>query len=126
MQKPMRELRNVVNFKDADFKTYGLQGAEQSDLSWCNISYDEKTGNGAFIIKFDPGGVSIEHEHLGFEEFVLLEGDLTDHDGYRYNVGDVVSLPSGSRHRTVSENGAIVAVFVRDGFRTLSSGEEMP
>lgn len=126
MRKPIGELRTVVNFRDAAFETYGLQGSAQSDLSWCNISYDEKTGNGAFIIKFDPGGVSIDHEHLGCEEFVLLQGDITDHDGYRYQVGDVVSLPGGSCHNTVSENGAIVAVFVRDGFRTLSEGETMP
>lgn len=126
MQQPMRDLRTVVNFKEATFRSYGLQGTDQSDLQWCNISYNEETGDGAFIIKFDPGGVSIEHEHLGFEEFVLLEGDLTDHDGHRYKVGDVVSLPGGSRHRTVSENGAVVAVFVRGGFRTLSDGEKMP
>lgn len=126
MRKSMRDLRKVVNYKDAEFVPYGLQGKEQSELSWHNISYDEKTGNGAFIIKFDPGAVSIDHEHLGFEEYVLLEGDLTDHDGYRYKVGDVVSLPSGSRHSTVSENGAIAAVFVREGFRTLEKGEEMP
>ncbi len=126
MQQPMSDLRTVVNFADADFKPYGLQGTDQSDLHWHNISYNEETGDGAFIIRFDPGGVSIEHEHLGFEEFVLLQGDLTDHDGYRYRVGDVVSLPGGSMHRTVSEKGAVVAVFVRGGFRTLSEGEKMP
>jgi hypothetical protein len=30
--------RKVVNFKEADFETYSLQGKPQADLSWHNIS----------------------------------------------------------------------------------------
>lgn len=114
--------RTVVNYRDAPFETYHLQGEPQDDVQWCNISWEDETGDGFFLIRFSPGAVSIPHEHLGYEEFVLLEGDLTDQDGWRYKPGDCVSLPSGSRHYTKSEEGATVAVFIRGGFRTLPEG----
>ena len=82
--------RKVVNFKEADFETYSLQGKPQADLWWHNISWSDEDDSGFFLIKFDPGGVSIPHEHLGYEEFVILEGELSDHDGWIYRPGDCV------------------------------------
>jgi quercetin dioxygenase-like cupin family protein len=123
--KRLDAYRTVVNFRTAKFKPYHLQGEVQSDLSWVNLSYDEKTGVGFFLVKFEPGAASIPHEHLDFEEFVILEGDITDSDGTVYKAGDCVSLKPGSRHVSVSSNGAISAVFVRGGFRTLSPGEKV-
>jgi len=121
---PERKVRRkVVNFKEADFETYSLQGKPQADLSWHNISWSDEDDSGFFLIKFDPGGVSIPHEHLGYEEFVILEGELSDHDGWIYRPGDCVSLPKGSRHFSTSQTGAIVAVFVRGGFTTIDADE---
>ncbi len=115
--------RTVVNYNDADYKVYSLQGKPQADLSWHNISWSDEDNSGFFLIKFEPGGVSIPHEHLGFEEFVVLEGELVDHDGWIYRPGDCVSLSKGSRHFTRSETGAKVAVFVRGGFKTIDASE---
>ncbi len=115
--------RTVVNYKEADYQTYSLQGKPQDDIAWYNISWSDETDTGFFLIHFDPGGVSIPHEHLGFEEFVILEGELTDNDGYVYRAGDCVSLKAGSRHFSRSETGCKVAVFVRGGFRTIDESE---
>jgi len=115
--------RKVVNFKEANFETYSLQGKPQADLSWHNISWSDEDNSGFFLIKFEPGGVSIPHEHLGYEEFVILEGELSDHDGWIYRTGDCVSLSKGSRHFSTSKTGAIVAVFVRGGFITIDADE---
>lgn len=115
--------RKVINFRDAPFETYSLQGEPQEDLSWFNISWSDETGDGFFLIKFEPGGVSIPHQHLGFEEFIILEGELQDHDGQVYRQGDCVSLCKGSRHFSKSETGAIVGVFVRGGFETLTGAD---
>jgi len=115
--------RTVVNYKDAAFDTYSLQGAPQKDLSWHNLSWSDEDNSGFFLISFEPGGVSIPHEHLGYEEFVILEGELIDNDGWVYRAGDCVSLPKGSRHNTRSDTGAKVAVFVRGGFRTIDESE---
>ena len=48
--------RKVVNYKEADFETYSLQGKPQADLSWHNISWSDEDDSGFFLIKFDPGG----------------------------------------------------------------------
>jgi quercetin dioxygenase-like cupin family protein len=124
-RKPLDALRHKVNFRKAEFKPYHLQGEVQKDLSWYNLSYDEKTGMGFFLVKFEPGATSIPHEHLDFEEFVILEGEITDSDGTVYRAGDCVSLQPGSRHVSTSGKGAISAVFVRGGFRTLSAREKV-
>lgn len=117
--------RRIVNFRSATFDTYSLQGRPQPDLTWSNISYDERTGQGFFLIRFAPGGRSIPHEHLDYEEFVVLEGEIADSDGGIYRPGDCVSLPPGSRHFSVSAEGCITAVFVRGGFRTLDEDESV-
>lgn len=118
--------RTRINWRDAEFDTYSLQGQPQRDITWRNISYDEQAGCGFFLVRFAPGGVSIPHEHLAYEEFVVLEGELQDHDGTVYRAGDCVSLSPGTKHNTRSDGGATVAVFIRGGFRTLEQGEAMP
>lgn len=115
--------RQVINWQDADFTGYSLQGELQKDISWCNISYDSRSGTGFFLVRFEPGAVSIAHEHLGFEEFVVLSGELVEFDGTVYGPGACVSLAPGTRHFTRSPQGATVAVFVRGGFRTLPEQE---
>ena len=114
--------RTVVNYKEADYQVYSLQGEPQADLSWHNLTWSDEDSSGFFLIKFEPGGISIPHEPLGYEEFVVLEGELIDHDGWVYRPGDCVSLPAGSQHYTRSETGAKVAVFIRGGFKTLEDG----
>ena len=123
MLEHLARWRTVVNFRKAPFEVYSLQGKPQKDLLWYNISYDEKTGSGFFLVHFEPGAISIPHEHLAFEEFVVLEGEFIEHDGTVYRPGDCVSLSPGSQHCTKSETGATAAVFVRGGFRTLRSDE---
>ena len=114
-------LRTMVNAKTAPFKALdAFEGVTWPGLSWCNLSRDAKTGHGFFLVKFAPGAVSHPHEHLGFEEFVMLEGDLEDSDGTTYRKGDCISLKPGSRHWSRSRKGCIVAVFTRGPLRVLA------
>ena len=122
-RKVLDASRKRVNFRTAAFETYSLQGKPQDDIAWHNVSYDETTGEGFFLVRIRPGGRSIPHEHLGYEEFVVLEGEIEDCDGTVYRSGDCVSLVKGSRHVSTSANGATVAVFIRGGFRTLDPRE---
>ncbi|MEM7124245.1 MAG: cupin domain-containing protein [Pseudomonadota bacterium] len=119
MSEKLASKRHVFNIKDAPWRVYTLQGKPQKDCHWANLSYDDKSGEGCFLFRFGAGAHSIPHEHLGFEEFYVLEGEIEDNDGYVYHPGDFVSLDPGSRHSSHSDDGAIVAVFVRGGFRTL-------
>jgi len=123
MPNKLARQRTVANWKTAEFSTYSLQGEPQKDLSWHNLSWDDATESGFFLIRFEPGGISIPHEHLQREEFVVLEGELEDNDGHVYRAGDCVSLAPGSKHFTRSKTGAVSAVFIQGGFRTLPKRE---
>jgi len=124
MTASLASKRRMISVGDAPWQTYSLQGKPQKDCAWANLSYDEETGEGCFLFRFGPGARSIAHEHLGYEEFVILEGSIEDHDGAVYKAGDFVSLKPGSRHWSHSEEGAVVAVFIRGGFRTLANDAE--
>ena len=50
-------------------------------MSWHKISYNkENGGNGTYLLKMEPNAKSLPHVHTGFEEFLMLEGELTDPD----------------------------------------------
>ena len=105
MTQTLQSMRSIINIDQAKFETYSLQGKPQRDFSWCNLSYDESTGQGCFLIRFAPGGVSIPHEHLGYEEFLVLDGQVTECDGTIYKEGDFVSLKPGSKTLLGVRNG---------------------
>lgn len=113
---PAAGTRKIVNYKTADYIPYGLQGETQEDITWCNLSYDESKGEGFFLVKFAPNSRSIPHKHVGYEEFVVLEGEIVDSDGTVFRAGDCVSQPPGSSHYSTSRDGAVAVVSVRGGF----------
>ncbi len=93
--------------------------------TYCNISYDADAGEGCYLVRFAPGARSTPHEHIGHEEFLVLHGSLTDCDGTVYRRDDFVSLKPGSKHVSVSEDGATLLVFIRGGFRALGESEDV-
>jgi anti-sigma factor ChrR (cupin superfamily) len=103
--------RVVVNAKTTPFLPYDLEGPVQPEMSWLPVSYDRDSGQGSYLIRMEPGAVTIEHEHQGLEEFLILEGDLVDSDGTRFTAGDFVSYEAGTRHNSWSEGGCLLAVF---------------
>ena len=114
--------RSITNIHDVAWEPYSRQGQVQEDCSWCNISFDD-TGSGVFLFRFDPGARSIAHEHLGWEEFLVVDGEIEECDGTVYHAGDFVSLRPGSKHWSASKNGAVALAFIRGGFRTLERDE---
>jgi anti-sigma factor ChrR (cupin superfamily) len=103
--------RVVVNAKTTPFLPYDLEGPVQPEMSWLPVSYDRDSGQGSYLMRMEPGAVTIEHEHQGLEEFLILEGDLVDSDGTRFTAGDFVSYEAGTRHNSWSEGGCLLAVF---------------
>ena len=61
----------------------------------------------------DPNTESKPHLHEGPEEFFILEGDLTDPDGYIYKKGDFVQLSAGSYHYSKTISGCTAVVTHR-------------
>ena len=64
----------MVNVHAAPFLAYDMEGPVQPDITWLPISWDEAAGQGSYLMRMQPGAVTIEHEHGGFEEFLVLEG----------------------------------------------------
>jgi len=102
--------RTVVSFEDCKFEPLPMFGGVEGTLTWCNVSYDEATGCGSYLLIMAPGASSIPHRHAGREEFFVVEGELVDFDGQVYRVGDFVSLAAGTAHTSLTTQGCKLLV----------------
>lgn len=104
--------RRVANITDGPFEPLiGENGEPDGEVLQVNGG---RRGFGFHIYRMAPGATTLAHEHLGDEEFLLISGDLTDHDGYEYRPGDLVWLRSGTRHNSTSKAGCVLAVYLPD------------
>ena len=105
--------RKITDIYKVDFLPFDRYGPVVPKMSWHKISFDEKTGFGSFIIKMDPGARSTPHTHIGYEEFLVIEGELMDADNTVFKKGDFVTFEPGSKHSSYTEKGALLMVFQR-------------
>jgi anti-sigma factor ChrR (cupin superfamily) len=103
--------RRVFDLKNSRFQDYDLEGPVQPEMSWLPISYSKATGQGCYVMRMAPGAVTIAHDHPGYEEFLILDGELIDGDGTVFKSGDFVSYAPGTHHNSRTERGCILAVF---------------
>jgi len=59
---------------------------------WKNVSFDEKIGQGNYLMKKAQGTSSNPNIHHVPEELFVFEGVLTDHDGFSYRIREFVNL----------------------------------
>lgn len=102
--------RTVVRFEDCTFEPLPMFGGVEGTLKWRNVSFDETTGCGSYLLIMAPGASSIPHRHAGREEFFVVEGELVDFDGQIYRAGDFVSLQAGTVHTSLTTNGCKLLV----------------
>ena len=106
--------RKITNPYDVKFTPFDNYGVTVPGMSWHKISYNkENGGQGTYVLKMEPGAKSLAHKHTGFEEFLMLDGELTDPDGIIFKKGDFVSFEPGSKHSSHTINGCLVLVFMR-------------
>jgi len=103
--------RQIIPAHTPDFLPYDLEGPLQPEISWRPVSYDRARGVGSYLMRLQPGARTIPHEHPGFEDFLILEGELTDSDGRVLRQGDFVSYQPGSRHNAWTDRACLIAVF---------------
>ena len=104
----------ITNLYDVEFTPFDNYGVVVPGMSWHKISYNrENGGQGTYVLKMEPGAKSLPHEHMGFEEFLMLDGELTDPDGKIFKKGDFISFDLGSKHSSHTINGCLVLVFMR-------------
>ena len=105
--------RKVTDLFNVKFEPFDNYGSPIPGMSWHKITYNKKNGQGTYILKMEPGAKSIQHEHKDFEEFLILDGDLTDPDNKVFKKGDFVTYKPGSTHSSYSKNGCLILVFMR-------------
>ena len=105
--------RKITDLYNAKFEPFDNYGSVVSGMNWHKITYNKKTGQGTYILKMNPGTRSLTHEHVNYEEFLMLEGELIDPDNKVFKKGDFVTFEPGSSHSSYTENGCLILVFMR-------------
>ncbi len=103
--------RRVFRIRETGFLPYDLDGPLQPEMSWLPISFDRDSWQGCYLMRMQPGAVTVAHSHPGMEEFLILEGELIDSDGTLFKAGDFVSYEAGTRHNSRTKTGCLIAVF---------------
>jgi anti-sigma factor ChrR (cupin superfamily) len=69
-----------------------------------------KDGPSAVLLRYEPGARVALHEHVGYEQMLVLEGDQYDEDG-SYPEGSFVIHPPGTRHSPGSKGGCVALLI---------------
>ena len=113
-------LREVIRTGADKFVPYDRYGSPVPGMSWLPLSGELMNGQfECFLLRMEPGARSTPHEHTGFEEFLVIEGELVDCDGSSYRSGDFVRFLPGSRHSSLS-SGCTLLVILRGANRPLT------
>lgn len=102
------ELREVISTYNTEFSVYDLDGPVQDDMGLIRLSYDAESGQGAYMIRMEPGAETIAHVHKRREEYFIIEGDLIESDGKVLGPGDYVVYQPGSYHNSRTDTGCLL------------------
>ena len=108
-------LRSLIRTPDEKFQTYSRYGKILPGVEWLPLSGGAEANKEVYLIRFGPGSRSHPHIHEGSEEFLVLDGELTDHDGMAFQTGDFVRFEPGSEHWSFSEKGCTLLVILSGG-----------
>ena len=109
------EKRQIIETKDYKLLPYNRYGKGNSGLKWLPLSKDENLEHEVFIILFAAESSSNLHQHNGYEEFYVLDGELTDADGKVFKKGDYIKFEKGSEHSSYSKTGCTLLVILYGG-----------
>ena len=108
-------LRKLIRTPDQKFLTYNRYGKTLPGVEWLPLSGGTEEGKEVYLIRFGPGSHSHPHIHHGSEEFLVLDGELTDDDGMVFRRGDFVRFEPGSEHSSFSKEGCTLLVILAGG-----------
>lgn len=118
------KLRKVISTGADGFLPYDRYGDPVSGMSWVALSGELQNGEfECFMLRMEAGAQSKPHEHMGFEEFLVIEGELIDCDGCSFRAGDFVRFLPGSKHSSHAPDGCTLLVILRGNNRALSEAE---
>ena len=110
--------RKITKLNKLKFKPFNKYGAPIKGWLWHKISFNKKTNFGTYVSKLKPGTRTLEHIHSGYEEFLILEGELIDSDGQIFKKGDLVTYGPNSRHSSCTKKGCLILTFMRGQNKT--------
>ena len=105
--------RKITSLDHLKFEPFDKYGEPTKGWTWHKISFDEKTNYGTYVSKLEPGTKTIPHIHSGYEEFLILEGELIDSDGTVFKKGDFITYEPNSSHSSFTEKGCLILTFMR-------------
>ena len=102
---------HLVRPKDMEWQKTRFPGCEAKTLL-----FDRATGLMTALMRFAPGAVLPDHEHVNIEQTYVLEGHLVDKEGPAKGIeakaGEFVWREPGSRHVAwCPEGGLMLAIF---------------
>ena len=106
--KQNRPDRQIIRTANNEFKAYDFDGPIQDDMSLLKLSYDEKTRQGAYMVRMQPGAKFTYHTHKRREEYFIIEGDLVESDGAVLGPGDYIIYQPGSEHNSRTVGGCLL------------------
>jgi hypothetical protein len=71
------EERRVLAMAPIGYQPYDLDGPLQPEITWQPISFDRASQQGSYVMRMAPGARTVPHRHPGYEDFLILEGELT-------------------------------------------------
>ena len=105
--------RKITKLHQLKFVPFDKYGKPIKGWSWHKISFDDKTNFGTYISKLEPETKTLPHIHTGYEEFLILEGELIDSDGTTFKEGDFISYEPNSSHSSYTKKGCLILTFMR-------------
>jgi anti-sigma factor ChrR (cupin superfamily) len=105
------EHSHLVKPAEMEWKPTRFAGCEVKTLL-----VDDKTGLMTALMRFAPGAVLPDHEHVNIEQTYMLEGRLVDREGPAEGIeakaGEFIWREPGSRHSAwCPEGGLMLAIF---------------
>ncbi len=105
--------RKITKLNNLKFKPFNKYGLPIKGWSWHKISFNKKTNFGTYISKLEPGTKTVKHIHGGYEEFLILKGELIDSDGKIFKKGDLITYGPKSKHASYTKKGCLILTFMR-------------
>jgi len=96
----------LQNLMGKDFNTLEWQFFREG-MSIYPIYQSGNSEASAALLKYEPGAYAPNHEHLGYEHILVLEGSQQDERGV-YKAGDLLINHPGSSHSIQSPSGCVV------------------
>lgn len=84
---------------------------------------EDHGGPAAVLLRYEPGARVAEHEHVGYEHLLVLEGDQFDEAG-SYPAGSFIVNPPGTRHSPGSKNGCLALLIYEKAVRFVNPDDE--